>query len=136
MYNFMSELTGKAERDLGRDLSGRPEGVSDIEWNKILESARSQIIAERSEGRNETAPGQIVENNPGEPILVSVPKESGLDSKIPQAVEKQGDVEELRKIILARALNILNGSHASDEDIDIKKPEGVASFVDKLNFRN
>ena len=80
-----------------------------------------------------------MENNPGEPTLVSVPQGLGSDSnkfKASQAVENQLGVEELRKNILERALNILNGSHSSAEDLNINKPDDVASFVDKLNSMN
>ncbi|MFA5991247.1 MAG: hypothetical protein WC794_03315 [Candidatus Doudnabacteria bacterium] len=135
----MSEITGKSEYKLGQDLSGRPEGVSEVEWKKILESARNQVIAERSGTKNETTPGQVLENNPGEPVLVSVPAELGSSSKefkASQTVENQGSVEELRKNILERALNILNGSHSSEDGLNVNNPDGVASFVDKLNKMN
>ena len=54
----MSEITGKAEYKIGQDLSGRPEGVSETEWKKILESARNQVISERAECKNETTMGR------------------------------------------------------------------------------
>ncbi len=136
--NFMTETTGKSQYELGNDISGRPEGVSEAEWQKILESARNQVIAERTGKKPESHPGQVVENNPGEPTLVSVPenlKTVGSET-LPQAAETQANIAELRKNILERALNILNGNHSTSEDLKTTKSGDVAAFVDQLNSLN
>ncbi len=134
----MSKLTGEVIKinkpESGNDgLSGRPEGVSVEDWKMILDAARNQVIAERPDVKEASLIGNMREGGSGENILMDVSPTSELQKGgvvLDQLAETNKGVADVRKEILEKALNMLNGG-ASTEVI-VNNPDGVADFVDSL----
>lgn len=129
----LMEGTNNKEQNRG-DISGRPEGVDQKQWNNILEKARTEVLAEKTRS---SKPGDLIETDSEDlPVIGNGIGKSSHELTAVLPVDKSA--EGVRREILEKALNMLDNKTSGSKagQLDIKNSDGVADFVDQLISKN